>query len=510
MKNQLKWGTILSYIQMSIKLVINLLFTPIMIRELGSSEYGLYNTVSSTISMLSVLSLGFYGSYIRYYSKYKSQDDEDSISKLNGLFLTIFSAIGMVAFLCGLFLSFNLDIVFENGLTAKEYEIARALMLLLTVNLAVSFPLNVFGSIISAHERYIFLKIVNMIRTICGPLVSIPLLLMGYRSVVMVSVLVCFYLIADLLLLYYALFKLRVKISFGKLEAGLFKSLLVYTAFIAINMIVDQVNWNLGKVLLGRFRGTTAVSIYSVGYTIATSYNMFSTSISGVFTPRIHRIINTVKNAFERRESLTELFVRVGRVQFLILALVSSGIVFYGKSFITEFFAGNAYSDSYYVTLLLILPGNISLIQNLGVEIQRGLNRHKFGCLVYLFMAIINIGISVILCQKIGAVGSAIGTAVSMIVANGIIMNIYYHKKCDIDIILFWKNIISMLKGLIVPIIFGIISQYLFNTKSIFGFVSSVVCYTGVYIISMWFMVMNDYEKQLVIVPMKKVFKRLR
>ena len=107
-KSQLKWGSVLSYVQMAANIVINLAFTPIMLHLLGDSEYGLYNTVASTISMLSILNLGFNSSYIRYYSKYRSRNDEHAISRLNGLFLTIFSVIGIVAFLCGLFLSFNL------------------------------------------------------------------------------------------------------------------------------------------------------------------------------------------------------------------------------------------------------------------------------------------------------------------------------------------------------------------------------------------------------------------
>ena len=57
--NQLKAGTIISYFQMSIQILIGLAYTPIMIRLLGKSEYGLYNTVSSTIAMLSILRLGF-------------------------------------------------------------------------------------------------------------------------------------------------------------------------------------------------------------------------------------------------------------------------------------------------------------------------------------------------------------------------------------------------------------------------------------------------------------------
>lgn len=85
----------------------------------------------------------------------------------------------------------------------------------------------------------------------------------------------------------------------------------------------------------------------------------------------------------------------------------------------------------------------LRLIQNLGIEIQRAENKHQFRSIVYTVMALINLGLSIILCKRFGAVGSAIGTAISLIVANGLVMNIYYHKKCNIDIITFWKNILK-------------------------------------------------------------------
>ena len=128
-KNQLKAGSILSYLQMALGVIIQLIYTPVMIRLLGKHEYGLYQTVASTMSMLSILSLGFNSGYIRYYAIYKKDDNKTAISKLNGLFLIIFAIIGSVALLCGLFLSFNLNLVFDKGLTQAEYDKARILML---------------------------------------------------------------------------------------------------------------------------------------------------------------------------------------------------------------------------------------------------------------------------------------------------------------------------------------------------------------------------------------------
>ena len=506
--NQLKWGAALSYLQMALGLVVGLLYTPIMIRLLGKSEYGLYNTVSSTIAMLSVLSLGFNSSYIRYYSKYKKENDEQSIYKLNGLFLIVFGILGSIALACGLFLSFNLELVFDQGLTAKEYDIAKVLMLLLTVNLATSFPASLFTSIVSAHEKFIFLKLVGMLKTVASPLLTIPLLLLGYRSIAMVSVTVGIALLTDAIYLCYVKAVLKHKFLFRGFEKGIFKSLFVYTSFIAINLIVDQVNNNLGKFLLGRYKGTATVAVYSVGYTLYQYYLTFSTAVSGVFSPRVHKIVNRTKDDIAaQKKELTELFVKVGRIQFLLLGLLATGMIFFGQAFI-RFWAGEGFEESYFVMLLLVLPGTVPLIQNVGIEIQRAENKHHFRSLVYLGMALINLFSSIFLCQRFGAIGTAIGTGGSLLIANGVIMNIYYHKKCNIDILLFWKNILGMSLGLLLPIGLGVSILHFVDLFVLWKFLLCVVLYVPVYCLSMWLVGMNRYEKNLVLAPISKIMKR--
>ena len=47
--NQLKIGSLLSYLQMILGAVVSLAFTPVMLRLLGRGEYGLYSTVTGHI-----------------------------------------------------------------------------------------------------------------------------------------------------------------------------------------------------------------------------------------------------------------------------------------------------------------------------------------------------------------------------------------------------------------------------------------------------------------------------
>ena len=497
--NQLRWGSILSYVQIVVNVLIGLLYTPVMLKLLGQSEYGLYNTVSSTIAMLNVLSLGFNSSYIRYYARYAVQKDTRRINSLNGIFLIVFTIIGLIALVCGLFLTSHLELVFDQGLTASEYATAKVLMLILTVNLAISFPMSTFTSIISAHERYVFLKLMGIVKTVISPLLTLPLLLAGYGSVAMVVITTLVTLLMDAVYFFYARKKLEMRFAFHGFEKGILRNLLVYSSFIAINIVVDQINSNMDKFLLGRFVGTEEVAVYAIGYTLYHYYMFFSLGVSSVFSPRIHRIVNSTQlDSPEQKRQLTKLFVRVGRIQYLILALVATGFFFFGRQFIVMW-TDSEYGNSYYVALLLIFSATVPFIQNVGIEIQRALNRHVFSSICYLMMALVNLAVSIELCQRFGAVGSAAGTALAFVLANGLIMNVYYHKRCNIDILYFWRCILRMSLGLILPLITGALIVQLWDCYKPIPFLLGIPAYTLVYCCSMWLFGLDKEEKQKII-----------
>lgn len=504
-RNQISGGAILSYIQMALSIVIGLAYTPIMIRLLGQGEYGLYSTVSSVTSILSVLNLGFGSAYQRYYSKYKKEGDETKISRLNGLFLTIFSILGLIAFCCGLFLVFHIQLLFDTGLTTEEYKTARILLIILVVQLTLFFPTCVFTTIISAHEEYIFSKSIQIIKTLLSPFLTLPLLLLGYKSIAIVSVSLFVAILCDSLNVYYVLFKLRERFKFGKIEPGLFKSLLSYIAFIALHLITDQINWNVDKILLGRFNGTSVVAVYSVGYSIYSYMIYFGTPISSLFIPKIHRITADFSlTTAEKANEYSRIFTKVGRIQYVLIGCIVSGFILFGRQFI-QLWVGDGYSVSYWITLLLMIPGSIDLIQVIGIEIQRSQNLHKFRGIVYIIMALINITLSIPLCIRWGAIGSALGTAFSFVVVQGVIINIYLQKKCHVDIIDFWKNILRMSLGILPPFAFGMITVRFFRIDSWLLIITGALAYCFAYAVSMWLIGLNSEEKDIARSLMRKL-----
>ena len=501
--NQLKAGVILTYLTTALSAVISLLYTPIMLDILGQSEYGVYTLVNSVVANLGILSFGFGSAYIRFYSQYKVKNDEKGIAKLNGMFILIFSVIALIAFATGAVLVQNTDRIFKNGLTPDEIEKAKVLLWICIVNISISFPASVFTSYITANERYVFLKAVNMIKMVFSPFITLPVLLLGFGSVGMVVTTLVINIFADILNITYSVKKLDMRFNLKSFEFKLLKSVWVFSFFIFLNIITDQINWNVDKFLLGMFQSSAAVAIYGVAAQLNNNYTSIFWSLSNVFIPRINKIVS----ANEGDDALTELFIKIGRIQFMVLSLILEVYLFFGKYFISVW-AGKEYFQSYIVGLILIFSVTIEGIQTAGIEMQRAKNMHKFRSVVCFSIAIINILLSIPLCIRYGAIGASIGTAASLICGNGIIMNIYYHKKIGINVISFWKSIASILPAMIIPTLYGVFVYTVFPIKNIYVFMLQFAIMVLLYSVSIWLFGMNKAEREMIISPFKRMQKR--
>lgn len=501
-----KAGAVLSYAHIAMNAIAGILYTPIMLRLIGQNEYGLYGTVLSFVGLLDLLNLGFSSSYIKFYSGYKIKNENDKINSFNSLFFLVFAIIAAIALIIGCSFSFRLDLIFDNGLTGEEYVKARIMMILLTISTALSFLMTVFSCYIDANEKFIFTKTFNLISMIANVVLNIAVLYAGFGAVGLVVLSLITSIIAKIINIFYAVKKLKFRFDFKNMNPALFKGVFAFSGLIAINMVVDKVNSGIDSVLIGRFCGTAAVAVYTVGASLNSHFTTFSTAISGVFVPHVHYLVNShQQDSAEQRKVLTDFFVKVGRVQYLILALIASGVVFFGKPFI-RFWAGEGYEQSYYIALILIIPSIIPLIQNVGIEIQRAENRHHYRAYIYGAMALVNLAISIVLCQIWGGIGSAIGTCIAVIVANGIIMNIVYHKKINIDVIVFWKNIVRQTLGMIIPFAAGALIMAFAKINSILDLGLWILIYCAVYFICVYFLSMNSYEKRLI----KSVFYKIK
>lgn len=502
---QYKIGAILSYLSIFIGNIVGIIYTPIMLRLLGQAEYGLYSLVGSMIATLSIVDLGFGNACIRYISKYRALGDKEKEYNVNGMFILINTVICTLTIFIGFILFQFSNTLFKNSLSLHELEKFKLMLLLLIFNLAISFPFSVFGSIVVSYEKFIFPKVIGIIRTIINPIVILAILYMGYDSLAMVIANTIINFLFLWVNVFYCFKKLRIKILFKNFDIKLMKEISTYSFFIFIALVIDKIYWTTDQFILGIYSGTIMVSVYAIASQLNLYYMQFSTAISGMFLPKVTSMV--VKEAND--EELSELFIKIGRIQYIVIGLILAGFASFGKEFII-LWAGKEYAQAYYIALILITPFTIPLIQNIGLTILQAKNKHGFRSTVLIFIALGNLAISIPLAKMYGGIGCAIGTAASMIIGNIIIMNIYYYKKIKINIPKFWAEIISMSFPIVICLGIGVFLNKITISSGLLTLTLKVLILFVAYVILMYFIGLNKYEKELFSSQLGGVIKRFR
>ena len=504
--NQLKAGVVLNYVVIILNTVVGLLYTPYMLRMMGQSEYGLYSLVASVIAYLTVLDLGFGNAIVRYTAKFRAEKKTEEQYEMFGMFFLLYLVIGIIAFGIGLGLYFNVGTLFGDTMTAVELDRARIMMLLLVANLAFTFPMSIWGSIIQAYEDFVFQKSLNIFRIILNTAVMICLLHFGYKAVAMVVVQTIFNVLTLVVNFIYCRRKLNIHIyfKFKHFHWGFLKEVAIYSFWIFLNAIMDRVYWSTGQFVLGAIVGTAAVAVFAIAIQLEGMYMQFSTAISSVFLPKVTAMVATNRS----RKEISDLFIRRGRIQYIVLAYILSGFIIFGRQFI-ELWAGAGYSDAYIISLLFFIPLTVPLIQNLGITILQARNEMKFRSVLYIIIALVSLAMQIVLTRFFGGIGCAMGVSGALVVGQILIMNVYYRRRQDLDIKTFWKEISKMS---IIPIVLifssMLVIRHFFALDSWGKLILGIAAFSLVYIPLFFRFSMTDDERNLFISMFHKIFDR--
>ena len=128
MKSQLRAGVLLTYLNIGLGSLIPIFYTPVMLRILGQSEYGLYSLANSIVGYLSLLTFGLGSTIVRYVAKYRAEGNKEEEEKVIGLFILIYSVLAVFVLIGGAVLAGNVETIFHRGLT--DAEISKITILL--------------------------------------------------------------------------------------------------------------------------------------------------------------------------------------------------------------------------------------------------------------------------------------------------------------------------------------------------------------------------------------------
>lgn len=493
MKRQIEVGAVISYLNIFLNMAVTIFFTPFLISSLGNSEYGVYRVIQSFSNQLSIMSFGIAGLVVRnitYYNTKKLKKEKE-----NFLFMVkiISYILGFLVLVIGNVLYLSIDRIYKNSLSIEEIVTAKELFIFLIINIVVTIISDMYIGIIMAHEKFIISNGIRTIRLLLRIILISILLNIGIKSKGIVISDLCLSILLFLFTLLYNRFFLKENAKFYYFDKKALKISFLFSIAIFFQAILNQVNQNLDNIILGIMTNSTTVTLYSIALTLYAAFTSILSVISCMFGPKAIKLVANNASA----EEITDFVIMIGRIQLMIAGLVITGFILFGKNFL-KIWVGDNFVEAYYIALILIIPVVIPLIEIVTEAILDAMLKRATLSIILFIMCLINIGISIFLIHRIGYFGAAFGTAISVIIGHGILMNIYLKKVIGLQIFRMFKEIFERIwLGNLLAIILGIFLLRL--PENLFGFLLKITFYTISYSICIYLFGMNKIEKTYII-----------
>ena len=501
-KNELKIGIVLNYVNIGVGNLIPIFYTPIMLRILGQSEYGLYKLSSVITGYLGLISLGLGSAITRYLIKAATEDGNEAEKRMLGLFLIIFRCIALVSFVVGVIVMLHLNLWYEDSLNNEELQRMKILVFIMVCNTALSFSVSPYLSIVTAHEKFIFYQCMNILTTCVAPLVNLIALYMGYASVGLALSSLAIAVLVRIVYFIYVKNTMHITPCYRQLPTDRLKEIMVFSFWILVANVVGHLYASTDTIMIGAIPSlaVTGVALYNVGIVFDHMIGSVSVGISSLLAPRINKKVFSG----ESNENLTEYAILIGRIQCYMASCFVVGFIIFGKPLI-HFYVGDEYMDSYWVMLMVSVPKIIVLAQSACLSIVIAKNKHRFRSLVYLGIAIANVIGTWLVLEDWGVIGAAFMSGLSFFVGHGLFMNWFYWKKMEIDIWHFWKKISQVcLVPLLLCVLCIVVRGYV-DLYNIWVLLTCIIGFLTILLVLQWRFTFNDYEKTLLTLPLKKL-----
>lgn len=474
-QKQLKIGAILSYLSVGLSLLTGLVYTPWMVDKLGSSQYGLYTLANSLISMF-LVDFGLSSATAKYVSEYHARGEEERVNRFLGVVYKLYLLIDAVIMIILMVVYFLIDTIYVR-LTPQELEQFKVVYLIAASFSIISFPFVTLNGVLTAYEKFIPLKLADVMYKLIQVCIMIVALSAGYGVYALVSV----HAAVGLLIIVFKLIMVGkttpVKVNFGHQDRGIYQELFGFSLWSTVAAMAQRLVFNITPSVLGIVSSTAAIAVFGVVTTIESSVYLLISAIDGMFMPKISRIYTAKENS---EGQLFELLLKVGRYQFGLSGLIVAGFFVLGREFI-DLWMGEAYRDAYYGILLVIIPGmfySALQIANTAIVVKKQV---RYPAMVNLIVGLSSITVSIPLSGRYGAIGSCVAICIAYCV-RALLLNILYYKKLALDMMAFFRKCYVRMS---VPIVLTVLLceplDRLLGENGWLGLVGKAVMITGIY-----------------------------
>lgn len=487
---QIRRGTVVSYLGIMVNIVLGLIYTPWMIKEIGQSDYALYTLATSIITMFTV-DFGMSAAVSRFVSKYRAENEEQAINDFLGLVYKLYLIISAVVLIALIVVYFMLDSIYVS-LTPAELSKFKVVFIIAASFSIISFPFVPLNGILNAYENFVELKVCDLFNKVSAVAIIAPVLIFGggLYELVAINALVGLTTIGIKLLLIKR--KTSLQVNFSYFSITTLKEIFNYSIWSTVGSLAQNFLLTITPSILAIVSNSKEVAVFGFANSIGTYVYTLAMGIDGFFLPRVSRMVANKDDS----DSFLKLMIKVGRFQLYILGLIFIGFILVGKDFVS-LLMGEEYRMAYYCVICYFSYSVICYPQQIANTMVIAVNKVKERALISIVAAIVNVGLSFPFSYFFGAVGSCISICVAILVRT-FLLNVIYQKKLNLNIFKYFLEChLALVPAWIAAIIVSTITIRFIHLGSWSGFCVKVIFIIMVYCVSIILFGMNKEEKSI-------------
>ncbi len=458
-------GSMLRTIGFVVNVVGGLVLMPFIVSTLGDKQYGFWVLIGTFIGYYGLLDFGIMQAVQRFVSRAVGADDTQDANTVVNTSLALYIIIGVFVLLISGIVVLLAPVFIKDK---NNLHIFRLIIPLLSLSLAIGFPMRVFKGMLIAHLRFDLNAIAEIISNILRIALVLVLLKRGEGILILALVTFLTQVVMHVLTIIFAKVTIKeMRLSFKLVKKSKIKDIFNYSWITVVIAIATMVRFRVSAFIIAASLGLKEVTIYSISLRLIEYYNEAMRSSMGIFLP--------VFSQYEGKDdydSLRKQYVFISKIAGYLGLLIGCTLVLFGSEFIRRWM-GEAYGQSYSLMIILVVANVFASMQIISAGMLYGISKHKFYIPANVAEALVNVVLSVVLVRYYGLYGIALGVSIPLFIVKLFVEPIYVCKVIKLNIKEYYIKTVFPVIIFAVGFIFGF--RYLFSNFIEPDYVSLVV-----------------------------------
>jgi O-antigen/teichoic acid export membrane protein len=451
-----------------VALGVSFFMMPFIIKHLGDRWYGILMMLSALTGYYYFIDFGLASAVTRYVTMYIAKEDNENANIIINTSLAIYIVMAFLILILTLLVSYFVCYFVPD---TEDLIIVRTVIIILGINLALEFPFKAFAGVMGACLRYDLLTYSHFISLVLNTALTLYFLSQGYGIISLATISlatsflsnILFYLIAK-----YLFAPMQMSLKYFHLPRVL--ELFSYSIWTFVMQIGEQLRYKIDTFVIGWYLSASAVTHYSIGASFPLAVINLVYRATNFLVP-----VFTMYYARGDYEGMKDKLLLATKINTILVTFGGGLLIIIGKPLILRWI-GSEYLDAYPVLVVLTIGIIIEAIQNPSNNVLMAISKHKFFAYMSVVEGVSKFILSILLIQKYGMLGVAIGTVIPIAVFRMIVMPFYVAGLVKMSLETYYSPIILVVGGTCI---------YLFAVSLLAGQYLSVPEYSRLIIIAL-------------------------